>query len=324
MTTTERPTLPADAQPYVAAVRELLWALPADERDELLDDLSAHLAELAAEDGPPLRERLGAPSTYAADFVASAGVEPPPSKAPMSMERVRSLRLPPALRERLTALRPAWLVLRPFLIVFGGAELFIDSFGRNAERFELVLLTLAAVAAISLSQRLTGMWDRLATVAAVLCGLTVFAAWTDGPDIVYVDQGPAYQGVALLGDGTPLSNIWAYDVDGNPVDVFLFDQDGQPLIDITESGWDQRTGEEIQTPMRTDADGRPIANLFPRRQTRVLYDDQGRPYQQEERAPVVGTPPVEPSTTTTTVAPESTTTTTAAPPSSTTTVTAAP
>jgi hypothetical protein len=325
MTTTERPTLPLDAQPYLAAVRDLLWALPADERDELLDDLSAHLAELAAEDGPPLRERLGAPSTYAADFVASAGVEPPPTKAPISMARVRSFRLPPALRERLTALRPAWLAIRPFLLVFGGAELFIDGFGRNAERFELVLLTLAAVAAISLSQRLTGMWDRLATVAAVLCGLTLFAAWTDGPDIIYVDQGPAFQGVTVRGDGTPISNIWAYDVEGNPIDAFLFDQDGQPLIDITESGWDQRTGEEIQTPMRTDADGRPIPNLFPRSQIRVAYDAQGRPYQQEERAPVVGTPPVE-SSTTTTVASESTTTTTAttAPPSPTTTVTAAP
>lgn len=316
MTTTDR-LLPAEAEPYLAAVRSLLWALPAAEREELLDDLAAHLTELAAEQGPALRERLGVPSAYAADFVASAGVEPPATREPISLSKVRSLRLPPALRERLAALGPAWLVLRPFFLVFGGAELFMGDFIRNIERHELVLLALASVAAISLSQRLTGAWDRLATIAAVICAVTLAVASTEGPRMVHVDDtgGVGPTGFLLRGDGTPVSNIWAYDTDGTPVDVFLFDQDGLPLADLAESGWDRRTGEEMRSTVRTDADGRPIRNLFPREQRRLAYDEYGRPYEQPERAPVVSTPQVDEG---------STTTTAAAPPSSSTTVTTAP
>lgn len=304
MTTTERPTLPADAEPYVAAVRSLLWALPGDERDELLDDLSAHLAELAAEAGPPLRDRLGPPSQYAAEFVTSAGVESPLSQPALALPRLRSLRLPPVLRERLAALRPAWLVLRPFVLVFGGAELIIGDFSRTIERHELVLLTLAAVAAISLSQRLAGAWDQLASVAAVLCGLALASAWLNGPQVVYVDNtGWQPTGILMRGDGTPVSNIWAYDVDGNPVDVFLFDQSGRPLDDVGFDGYDARTGDQLQTQVRTGVNGAPIPNLYPREQVRY-----GRFGAEREPAPAVSTPRVEESTTTTsTTAPPPTT-----------------
>jgi hypothetical protein len=304
MTTTER-LVPMEAEPYIAAVRELLWSLPTDERDELLDDLSAHLTELAAEDGAPLRQRLGAPSAYAAEFVASAGVAPsaPPARS-ISMPQ---LHLPAAVRDRLTALRPAWLVIRPFLVIFGGAELFINDFSRNAERFEVALLVLVAVAGISVSQRLTGVVDRLVTVAAVLGGLALFAAWTDGPDYVYVDNSGYQQPLFLTrADGMPITNIWAYDANGEPVDVFLFDQDGSPIVDLQSSSWDERTGEEITAQPRTGPNGAPLLNLYPRVQSR--YGPYG---EHRDEAPAVSTPRVESSTTSTTAVPATTTTTVA-------------
>ena len=143
MTTTERPALPLEAEPYVAAVRSLLWSLPADERDELLDDLAAHLAELAAEEGPALRDRLGPPSAYASEFVTSAGVAVDESSD--VTRRVRqAVQVPPWMRARLEAFRPAWLVLRPFLIVFGAAALFSGHLFGDVGEAEIVVLEVEA------------------------------------------------------------------------------------------------------------------------------------------------------------------------------------
>jgi hypothetical protein len=311
MTTTERPPLPLDAQPYVAAVRGLLWALPADERDELLDDLSSHLAELAAEDGAPLRDRLGTPSAYAADFVASAGVEPPPAHRSISMPNVR---IPSALVERWEALRPAWLVLRPFVLVFGAAaSLNTGHLFGHVGSGQILVLALIALALVGVSQRLTGFWDRAATVAGVIATIVVITSLGQGRQYIYVDSVGRFEpnGVLQRGDGSPVSNIWAYDVDGNPVDVFLFDQNGRPLDDVGTDGYDDRTGDQLQTTLRRDVNGAPIPNLFPREQHHF-----GRFGTEVDPVPAVSTPRVESSTTTTTA--------TTAPPSTSTTVTTAP
>ncbi len=47
-----------DVTRYVDAVREALSDLPAAQRDELLDDLTQHLQEVAAEGDAPLSVRL--------------------------------------------------------------------------------------------------------------------------------------------------------------------------------------------------------------------------------------------------------------------------
>lgn len=311
--------LPADAQPYLAAVRELLWALPTDERDELLDDLSAHLAELAAEEGPSLRERLGVPSAYAAEFVTSAGVEPPPARRLVTFP---SVHVPPSVHARWVELRPAWRALRPFLIVFGGAASLNEGhvFG-NVGSLEIVVLALIALAFIGPSQRLAGFWDRAATVAGVVAALVVIAALGQGRQYVYVDNTGGYgpTGALTRGDGTSVSNIWAYDRDGNPIDVFLFDQDGRPIDDVIESGWDPRTGDEVRSPLRTDASGAAVPNLYPREQTRLSYDHAGRPVEREVRPPAYSTPRLEPerTTTSTTTTPSTTVTTVPAGPPST-------
>ena len=311
MTTTERPTLPLEAEPYVAAVRSLLWSLPADERDELLDDLAAHLAELAAEEGPSLRDRLGPPSTYASEFVTSAGVAVDGSND--VTRRVRqAIQLPPAVRSRLESLRPAWLVLRPFVIVFGGAAALTGHLFGDVGAAEIIALAVVSAALIGLSQRLTGGWDRLATVAGIIGTVIVIGSLSNGRQYIYVDNsgygGPT--GVLTRGDGRVVTNIWAYDAEGNPIDVFLFDQTGRPIDDVGTDGYDDRTGEQLRSQVRTDPDGRPVPNLYPREQSRLRYDDRGFPSERRDRAPRLVTPNLEDETSTTTTSSSSTTTST--------------
>jgi len=66
--------LPLEAERFLAAVRRHLHGLPDDERDELLDDLATHLAEVTADDDRPLEQVLGSPEAFAAELLASAGV----------------------------------------------------------------------------------------------------------------------------------------------------------------------------------------------------------------------------------------------------------
>jgi HAAS domain-containing protein len=56
---------------YVEEVRAELRDLPSPERDELLEDLPAHLSEVVADDPTPLRDRLGPPVAYAAELRAA-------------------------------------------------------------------------------------------------------------------------------------------------------------------------------------------------------------------------------------------------------------
>jgi hypothetical protein len=62
-----------DVASYGAAVRDALADLAAGEREDLLEDLEDHLAEVAAESGAPLRDRLGTPEQYAAELRAAYG-----------------------------------------------------------------------------------------------------------------------------------------------------------------------------------------------------------------------------------------------------------
>ncbi len=57
---------------YLEGVRAALSDLPEDVREELLEDLPDHLAEVWAEDTGPLAQRLGSPASYAAELRAAA------------------------------------------------------------------------------------------------------------------------------------------------------------------------------------------------------------------------------------------------------------
>ena len=75
---------------YAAAVRAAVADLGDDERAQLLDDLEAHLHEVAAESGTPLTARLGPPEAYAAELRAAYGAPPPrPGGGPVRRRRWR-------------------------------------------------------------------------------------------------------------------------------------------------------------------------------------------------------------------------------------------
>ncbi|MBO0685158.1 MAG: DUF1700 domain-containing protein, partial [Candidatus Dormibacteraeota bacterium] len=58
-------------------LREALAAVPASDRQPMLEDLEEHLAEVAAESARPLTERLGDPAAYAAELWAAYGGRAP-------------------------------------------------------------------------------------------------------------------------------------------------------------------------------------------------------------------------------------------------------
>ncbi|WP_433793465.1 HAAS signaling domain-containing protein [Actinoplanes sp. CA-252034] len=89
---------------YVEGVREALAGLPAATRDELLEDLPEHLAEVLAEGGGSLYERLGPPAAYAAELSATAGFT---ASTPPRGSGHESRRPPPAIGRGSTG-RCAW------------------------------------------------------------------------------------------------------------------------------------------------------------------------------------------------------------------------
>ena len=130
---------------YVEAVRAALAGLPETTRNELLEDLPEHLAEVAADGIGTLTDRLGPPSVYAAELLASAGFvggfpDPPPSvdryaelrEVTLHRLRVVDAKVGPLFgyaraSEFLTMLRPAWWVLRGYLAAMVIAWLLDDS-----------------------------------------------------------------------------------------------------------------------------------------------------------------------------------------------------
>ncbi|MDE9364835.1 hypothetical protein PZ938_04395 [Luteipulveratus sp. YIM 133132] len=73
------------ATAYRERVGAALADLPAEERDDLLEDVAEHLAELSVELGDPsaavLEQRLGTPEQYAAELRTAAGCQNPASTA---------------------------------------------------------------------------------------------------------------------------------------------------------------------------------------------------------------------------------------------------
>ena len=320
MTATIRPPASADpARPYLDAVRAALAGAPASTRDELLDDLAEHLAELAAEPGAPsLAERLGAPDVYAADLLASAGIDVGPPTATAAeppepfAERVRrwwSSRHVVAVRDFLPQLRPGWWVARGYLAVcalaaIGGedaAVLPFPSLAKNGLLGAALALAVAVPASVALGRRGGRWWNVVATGAGIVAAAITAGAIND-TQYVYTDV-VGTTGVLVAPDGRVITNIWPYDGAGTPLDgVFLFDQDGLP-IDVG--------------PMGAHPPGSVVVpGLFPRDDQVWTYDERtGTERLEPAERPAVSVPQLTTTTTTATTAPTtSTTATTTAPP----------
>jgi hypothetical protein len=248
------PTLGRESADYLRAVGAALADLPDDEREEMVDDLRSHLAEIASETDDPPTARLGPPEEYAAELRAAAGIGPAQGGSPKLgiAERtaalgrrfgtaVRALPGGPALLEFLPQLRPAWWVLRGYLFtviltaVFTGASFDGPLPQDGSAAFVFLVFALAfVVVSVWIGRHPPRRPARVLALraASVLLVLMGFALWlASGSSSAYpasYDGAPydQYDGSNL---GT-VTDIRPYDAAGRPLrDVQLFDQDGNPI-----------------------------------------------------------------------------------------------
>jgi hypothetical protein len=251
-------TTTIEIEQYYERVRAALSGVPAEVRDDLLEDLPDHLAEVLAEGEGSLRDRLGEPDAYAAELRAAAGVadpaEPGPRRLHAGLERatealrrfdLQAGRLVgyPRLLDLLRAIRPGWWVLRGWIVAqfISGAHVrstwsgVVPSMGGS----HLIGLgaTLAVIAAsIWFGQRSLRFadWPRRLTFAAsaviAIWAVFVLADNVGGEKYVYVDTSGAGSSYDGYGNATDMADIYVYDQAGNPVvGARLFDQNGNPI-----------------------------------------------------------------------------------------------
>ncbi|MBE1484932.1 HAAS signaling domain-containing protein [Plantactinospora soyae] len=283
---------------YVHQVREALGDLSPAVRDELLEDLSEHLAEVAAEGGGSLVERLGPPQLYAVELRTAAGVAAPASAVNLDRriadavrkgrDRLRTMdsRLGPPigyerLSEYLLLLRPAWWVLRGYLaamlitVLLTGAPFGLLPRLGGSGLAAILLLAVTVTGSIWLGRRTDRLGQRprwilhLGTVLLVCFGLVGFfeadGRATDGYNgysPVYTDQ---YSGV---------QDVYVYDSEGRLLtDVRLFDQNGEPIR--LGNPWCEEAQQRLQPgPDYVD----PMRQPYP-------YCPQGAPFQVRPTAP---------------------------------------
>jgi hypothetical protein len=264
---------------YVEGVRQALAGLPATVRDELLEDLPEHLAEVLAESGGSLYERLGPPDAYAAELSASAGfVLGTPEAAPGEQSRIaataarhrarigRALhradeRVGPVLgypraSEFLTLLRPAWWVLRGYLAAMAVAFMLHDHSvplgllpRAGGDDFTAVfLLTLGILGSIWLGRRgqLAARWPRrLLRFGTAFLVIFAVVGFFEVDSAAQRDR--YYDQVSYTDSGNPYSHIrdvFVYDGQGKlMVGVQLYDQNGQPIRLGEPSCWDTHGSE---------------------------------------------------------------------------------
>lgn len=246
---------------YLLAVAAELADLEAADRDDLLEDLQLHLAELRAEDPDvDLLARLGTPADYAAELRQSAGL-PAPSGGPSWRDRLGALRNSLvdrasrrpwvlAVVDFLPQLRPAWWVLRAYGVVALVDHLFHQGNYRwgvgivpqvhGQGLLGFVLLAVLVVASVRLATRPPAwrVWGRTALVANAVLAIATPAYFFSMQGDTYVQTVIQQTSVCcneVVGDdGRTLTNLFGYDGQGHLVpQLQLFDQDGKP---VTMSG----------------------------------------------------------------------------------------
>ncbi|GIF65993.1 hypothetical protein Ais01nite_40280 [Asanoa ishikariensis] len=245
-----------EQEAYLEAVRRALADLDPAVRDELLEDLPEHFAEVAAEGDATLTERLGPPEAYAAELRMAAGLDVATTPAARGLDdrvsavlrRARGVvgaadrRTGPLLgygraSEFLRMLAPGWWVLRGYLAAM--AITWLTSDGNEAGLLPrlggstlaaALLLAVCLVASIWLGRReptlasvpRTGL--AIGGVALVLFGMVVFdkadqygGGWNEPQSV----SGNPYEYI---------QDVYVYDSNGNPLtDVSLYDQGGNPI-----------------------------------------------------------------------------------------------
>src|SRR2546425_6521493 len=275
----------SDVPRYAAAVRAALSDLPRHQSEALLEDLEDHLREIAAEAGAPLTERLGPPEQYAQELRAAYGAEsgkvqrePALGYLQRALGSVTSSAWYQQLRAFLPELRPAWWVLRAYLVVLILTAALSPGYNLhpipNPFSSRGLLEILATIGAILFSIRLGRRSHPLrpgrrrlaigANVVIALLALPVLASMGTFPSFAMVESGapeqsPDFASPYSLGSVT---NVFPYSKDGKPLtDVLLYDQEGRPLTLARDPG--------RMTDYPIGADGQPITNAYPLNQRRL-------------------------------------------------------
>jgi hypothetical protein len=332
-------TISTPGEKYLEAVQRGLADLSDEDVEEVLQDLAAHIAELG--DTDPVTA-LGTPENFVAEFRHSAGLDDDAKHSSRVRRWVRS-RLDELVRarrrmartldpllapiaHRRDELRTVWIWSRGALAVAGfswlsrgssyGTQTFFGSAGLVATTTAMIAVTAVSVWLAGQRRRRWRWVDSLVTLIAVALVLVAVATqhYLPYPDQDYYGQPEASNPVLLIGPNGPIQNLYAYDTAGNPVQVLLYDEYGNPILTLPgwaydEAATDGRTGEpfiwegyELRFP--TDAYGRPIGNLYPL--SRYEWTDTGA-RSAPQPPPVVGIPDIpaadagnneEPSTTT--------------------------
>jgi HAAS len=254
-------TVMTEIEQYLAGVRAALADVPAETREELLEDLPAHLAEVAAEANGSLEERLGKPAVYAAELRAAAGLEGGAgsvagagSKTAAITARVRGaveradVRLGPLIGYGRVSdfgrlLRPAWWVLRGYVVAMvllgaiGGDPALLPTLsGRYGSSPAATLFGwLVALACVAASVRFGPHVDRLSSRAMVLVrAATVVVVLVVIVNVFVLDDRLAARAdvpsTGYFDRSSQIQDIYVYDSSGHPLTgVQLFDQDGNPI-----------------------------------------------------------------------------------------------
>jgi hypothetical protein len=245
---------------YVSEVRAALADLPQQAREELLEDLPEHLAEVAAEGAEgeeSLRSRLGPPEQYAAELRATVDVGPPRrtlaagawrTAAQTTRIRLRAadVRFGRAIgygraSEYLRLLRPGWWLLRGYLAAmvvasamdFGHPLGLLPRFVANNTAAAVAVLVAFMVGSIWLGRREERLdrWPRRALDAgSILLALVAFIgfATVDG-DATRTESTP-YQ-VVDNSQNDSVRDLFPYDANGRLLrNVRMFDENGNPVL----------------------------------------------------------------------------------------------
>jgi HAAS domain-containing protein len=240
---------------YYERVRAALGGLTPEVRDDLLEDLPDHLAEVLAEGEGSLRDRLGEPEQYAAElYAAAAGAGAGASAAaPHRLHAgwaraaelangfdLRAGRLVgySRLTDLLRAIRPGWWVLRGWIVaqflagIHGRWDIVPKIGGSAVVGFAFTVAVIAASVWLGQRSLRFAEWPR----RVMLVASAIIAAWA----LVSLtgNVGTSYSYGGPVGDVGPYSDVtgadatdvYVYDQNGNQVvGARLFDQNGDPI-----------------------------------------------------------------------------------------------
>lgn len=218
---------------YVSAVAVELADLPAEERAELIEELDDHVAALL-EDRPDvdLVSELGTPRAYAAELRTAAGLTAggPARTSPRDLARAladRAVHAAPWLPSFLRLLRPGWWVLRGGVI----AAVVLAFLGIDATSAVAVVFLLAGVVgSLWLGQRPRTTTGLRRTVTGVNVVAALSLVWLVVAVPFAGASGTYYETQYVPNCPSELSNLFAYDATGKPLDdVRLYDQYGAPF-----------------------------------------------------------------------------------------------